>query len=261
LQPASQPTEAPEVPNTKKNRSLEGANENRKAAPDDKKAGTDHTEINFGDVLTPDDKDQQNPHRGLTTADNTHLQAGKHETYHVARCDAMHVDVDTKFEITFKKKIKVGRNDEEEYAPKEAANKPPDGNKTSEDINEGRAGYRPDAGANDKPTDERVDVKPPNDDKTSEDNNEGGASYKSDTEPNDNSTKSGGLHKVLAEGANKDHHASYIISACSSTDTSSMKADFDLDFDFEHMQDSLSRVDTTALLAENDHLYDASPFY
>ena len=33
-----------------------------------------------------------------------------------------------------------------------------------------------------------------------------------------------------------------------------MKDDFDLDFDFDHMHDSLSRVDTTALMAENDHL-------
>jgi hypothetical protein len=33
-----------------------------------------------------------------------------------------------------------------------------------------------------------------------------------------------------------------------------MKADFDLDFDFDHMHDSLLRVDTTALMAENDHL-------
>ena len=98
-----------------------------------------------------------------------------------------------------------------------------------------------------------MDAKPPNDDKTSEDNNEGGASYKSDTELMDNSTKSGGLHENLAEGVDKDHHASYIISACSSNDTSSMKADFDLDFDFDHIHDSLSRVDTTALMAENDH--------
>jgi hypothetical protein len=124
LQPATQPTEAPEVTNTKKNRSLEGTKETKQAAPDDKEAGTDHTE-------------------------------------ELASAPA---------------KMKVGRNDEEEYAPKEAANKPPDGNKASEDVNKGRADYRPDAGANDKPTernDERVDAKPPNDDKTSEDNNEG----------------------------------------------------------------------------------------
>jgi hypothetical protein len=55
----------------------------------------------FGDVLVPDDKDQQNPHRRVTTADSNHLQAGEHEPHHVAGYNAMHVD--TKYETTFKK--------------------------------------------------------------------------------------------------------------------------------------------------------------
>ena len=38
-------------------------------------------------------------------ADSTHLQAGEHETYHVAGYNAMHVDVDTKYETTFKKAV------------------------------------------------------------------------------------------------------------------------------------------------------------
>jgi hypothetical protein len=60
---------------------------------------------NFGDVLMPDDKDQQTPHGRLTTPDSTHLKAGEHETYHVAGYNAMHVEVDTKYEITFKKAV------------------------------------------------------------------------------------------------------------------------------------------------------------
>jgi hypothetical protein len=55
----------------------------------------------FGDVLVPDDKDQQNPHRRKTMADSTHLQAGEHETHHVDGYNAMHVD--TKYKTTFKK--------------------------------------------------------------------------------------------------------------------------------------------------------------
>jgi hypothetical protein len=90
LQPATQPTEAPEVPNTKKNRSLEGNTETKQAAPDDKEAGTDHTE----ELASVHEE-------GPTT-------------------------------LMGPAKMKIGRNDEEEYAPKEAANKPPDGNKASE---------------------------------------------------------------------------------------------------------------------------------
>ena len=57
----------------------------------------------FGDVLVPDDKDQQNLRRRLTTADSTHLQAGEHETNHMAGYNTMHVDVDTKYEFTHNK--------------------------------------------------------------------------------------------------------------------------------------------------------------
>ena len=60
-----------------------------------------------GDILVPDDEDQQNPCRRLTTADSTHLQVGEHETYHVAGYDTMHVDVDTKYEFTFKKAVQL----------------------------------------------------------------------------------------------------------------------------------------------------------
>jgi hypothetical protein len=60
---------------------------------------------NFGEVLVPDDKDQQIPRRRLSTADSTHLQAGKHETCHVAGYNTMHVDMDTKYEFTFKKAV------------------------------------------------------------------------------------------------------------------------------------------------------------
>jgi hypothetical protein len=59
----------------------------------------------FGDVLVLGDKDQQTPHRRLITPDSTHLKAGEHEIYHVAEDNAMHVDVDTKYEITFKKAV------------------------------------------------------------------------------------------------------------------------------------------------------------
>jgi hypothetical protein len=37
----------------------------------------------------------------LPTNNNTHLYVGKYETYKVARCDVMHVDVDTKYVPTF----------------------------------------------------------------------------------------------------------------------------------------------------------------
>jgi hypothetical protein len=55
----------------------------------------------FENVLGPDDRNQQNPCRRLTTADSTHLQAEEHKTYHVAGYNTMHMDVDTKYEITF----------------------------------------------------------------------------------------------------------------------------------------------------------------
>jgi hypothetical protein len=281
LQPATQPpgkqlsTEAPEVPNTKKNRSLEGNNETRPAATDDKVASTDP---------------EEDPTTSVTTA-----------------------------------KMKLKRNDEEEYVPiKEATNKIPedgdinerkydkplDDDNASENSNEERADYRPDTGANNKPTgqgDESVYAKPPNNDKIYEVKDEVTVDYKPDTGANDNSTESGGSAEELIEGVDdarthdgeyaseqapesthrdnkmtfkktldggdsdttnkiymepsfppvppsQDHHASYLTSARSSPDTSSMKADFNLDFDFDHMHDSLSRVDTTALMTENDHL-------
>ena len=40
-------------------------------------------------------------------ADSTHLQAGEHETYHVAGYNTMHVDVDTKYGFTFKKAVQL----------------------------------------------------------------------------------------------------------------------------------------------------------
>jgi hypothetical protein len=55
----------------------------------------------FGDILVPNDQDQQSSQRRVATADSTHLRAGVHETHHVAGYDAMHVD--TKYETTFEK--------------------------------------------------------------------------------------------------------------------------------------------------------------
>jgi hypothetical protein len=46
----------------------------------------------------------------------------------------------------------IGRNDEEEYAPKEAANETPDGDKVSEDSIEGRDDYKHNAGSDDELT-------------------------------------------------------------------------------------------------------------
>jgi hypothetical protein len=56
----------------------------------------------FGDILMPDDRDQPNPKRMITTAGSTHLQDRQHElTHHVAEYDAMHMD--TKYETNFEK--------------------------------------------------------------------------------------------------------------------------------------------------------------
>jgi hypothetical protein len=57
----------------------------------------------FGDVLIPGDKDQQTPNRRLNTDDSTHLTAGEYKTCHMDGYNAMHVEVDTKYEITLTK--------------------------------------------------------------------------------------------------------------------------------------------------------------
>jgi hypothetical protein len=51
----------------------------------------------FGDILVPDNEDQQNPCRRSPMVDSTHLQVGGHETHHV--------DVDTKHVFTLKKAV------------------------------------------------------------------------------------------------------------------------------------------------------------
>jgi len=53
----------------------------------------------------------------------------------------------------------------------------------------------------------------------------------------------------------QEYYSNYLTSACSSPDTSSMEAACPpTTRDFDHMYASLSRVDTTALMAENVHL-------
>ena len=59
----------------------------------------------FRNVLMPNNEDQQNPCWRLPTADSTHLQAGEHETHHVAGCNTVHVDEDFKDEDTFTKAV------------------------------------------------------------------------------------------------------------------------------------------------------------
>jgi hypothetical protein len=61
--------------------------------------------IYFGDVHVPDNKDQQTPHKMLPMPDSPHQEAGEYETYHVDEYNARHVEVDTKYEITFKKAV------------------------------------------------------------------------------------------------------------------------------------------------------------
>jgi hypothetical protein len=53
----------------------------------------------LGDILVPNDQDQQNAQRRVTTANSTHLQVREREAHHVVRDDAVHVVA--KYETSF----------------------------------------------------------------------------------------------------------------------------------------------------------------
>jgi hypothetical protein len=158
------------------------------------------------------------------------------------------------------------QSDEREY------DKPPNEDKASEVKDEVKADYKPDTGVDDKSAesggpDEEL-VEGVDNDKTHD------GEYASEQVPESTHQNNKMTFTTAMDGGDidttnmlymkpispsippsQDYYTFYLTSACSSPDTSSMKAACPpTTRDFEHMYASLSCVDTTALMAENVHL-------
>jgi hypothetical protein len=140
-------TEAPEVSNTKKNRSLEGHNETKQAATDDKDEGTDHTEEtvktgrNYEEEYVPTEETTNSSPGGeltLKIPEDIDIDEGTDERKHDKPLDDDNAPVDNA-----------------DYRPNTGADNKPN-EQASEVKDEVKADYKPDTGANDRSTESGV---------------------------------------------------------------------------------------------------------